>query len=191
ALNGLVQTLLRVTAPGVPDLYQGTELWDFSLVDPDNRRPVDFDARRALLARGMTCADLLATWRDGAIKQRLIADLLDLRRRRPVLFAEGSYSPLRADGPRGAHVLAFARQHGADAVIVMASRLPLRLQPDFNRPLIEPTLWQGTSIGLPQSLRSTRWRNVLRGEDPRPDAERLAMQDVLATLPVAVLETVP
>jgi len=189
AINSLAQALLRVTVPGVPDLYQGTELWDFSMVDPDNRRPVDFDVRQALLARGAACADLLASWRDGAIKQRLIADVLDLRRRRPALFAEGNYVPLRADGPGSAHVVGFVRQRGADALIVLVTRLPVRLQPDLEAPLIRPALWQGTFVSPPGSLRSAGWRNVLRGDDPRADGDRLMVQDVFASLPVAIFET--
>ncbi|TWT12862.1 malto-oligosyltrehalose synthase [Reyranella sp. CPCC 100927] len=188
ALNGLVQALLRVTVPGVPDLYQGTELWDFSMVDPDNRRPVDFNVRQAMLARDATCAELLATWHDGAVKQRLIADMLRLRQRRPVVFAEGSYSPLSAKGPCAAHVLGFARQHGTDTVIVLATRLPLRLQPSLERPLIDAALWQDTHVDLPGSLRTTRWRNVLTGSSLHAETNRLRLNDVLAALPMAVLE---
>lgn len=188
ALNGLAQALLRVTAPGVPDLYQGTELWDFSMVDPDNRLPVDFDIRQAMLARDAKCADLLATWRDGAIKQRLIADVLGLRQHRPKVFAEGGYHPLHATGPHAAHMLGFARQHGTDLVIVLVTRLPLRLQAVMEKPLVEPLAWQDTHVTLPDALRATRWRNVLGSGSLDPEANRLMLKDVFAALPVAVLE---
>ena len=101
AVNGLAQTLLKLTAPGVPDTYQGCELWDLSLVDPDNRRPVDYELRRAYLEQGADPAILLANWRDGRIKQRVVARTLALRRRHPDLFETGSYEPLAVTGALG------------------------------------------------------------------------------------------
>ena len=112
AVNGLAQTLLRLTVPGVPDFFQGTEFWDFSLVDPDNRRPVDFVVRTAALRGGATPAALLETWRDGRVKQAVIARTLALRREGADLFARGDYRPLEATGPLARHVLAFLRVHG-------------------------------------------------------------------------------
>ena len=111
AVNGLAQTLLKLTVPGVPDIYQGTEFWDFSLVDPDNRRPVDFARARPQARRGPP-EDLAQTWRDGRIKQALIARTLALRRSTPELFAEGSYEPLEVRGTFADHVIAFARRLG-------------------------------------------------------------------------------
>jgi len=119
AVNGLSQLVLKLTAPGVPDLYQGTEYWDFSLVDPDNRRPVDFAARRKSLGTtGIAAA--LASWRDGRIKQLVAHRLLALRRSRPELFATGSYEPIDA----GDRVVAFRRQQGSDELLVAVPRLP-------------------------------------------------------------------
>ena len=126
AVNGLAQCLLRLTVPGVPDLYQGAELWDFSLVDPDNRRPVDFAARAAGLSTEPLAA-LAARWRDGAVKQALIHRALDLRRRCPDLFAHGTYQPLRIEGPLADSAVAFARRHEEDWLLVVAPRLPTRL----------------------------------------------------------------
>ena len=126
AVNGLVQCLLRLTVPGVPDLYQGTEFWDFSLVDPDNRRPVDFAARAAALGEADLPA-LAAEWRNGGIKQALIAELLALRRRAPQLFAEGSYEPVAVEGEAAASMIAFVRRHGDHRLLVAAPRLPLGL----------------------------------------------------------------
>ena len=111
AVNGLAQTLLKLTVPGVPDIYQGTEFWDFSLVDPDNRRPVDFAARAAGLDAA-PLADLAAHWRDGRIKQAVIARTLALRRERPALFADGSYEPIAVRGEHADRVIAFARRLG-------------------------------------------------------------------------------
>jgi (1->4)-alpha-D-glucan 1-alpha-D-glucosylmutase len=118
ALNSLTQLVLRYTAPGVPDLYQGTEFWDFSLVDPDNRRPVDYAARIGALDGEADWPDLARGWRDGRIKLRLAAHLLALRAADPELFSEGSYHPLPVEGARKDHVLAFARRHGKRSAVV-------------------------------------------------------------------------
>jgi (1->4)-alpha-D-glucan 1-alpha-D-glucosylmutase len=121
AVNGLSQVVLKLTAPGVPDLYQGTEYWDFSLVDPDNRRPVDFAVRqRSLGETGVAAA--LASWRDGRLKQLVVQRLLALRRAKPELFASGSYESIDA----GDNVVAFRRQLGSDVLVVAVPRLPHR-----------------------------------------------------------------
>jgi (1->4)-alpha-D-glucan 1-alpha-D-glucosylmutase len=124
ALNSLAQLTLKATLPGVPDFYQGTELWDFSLVDPDNRRPVDFAARAASLERlrDPDWRDLVANWRDGRIKLAWTKELLALRAALPRVFAEGSYQPLQVQGPHADRVIAFARRHDRDAVIVAVGR---------------------------------------------------------------------
>ncbi|MGH7317080.1 MAG: malto-oligosyltrehalose synthase, partial [Candidatus Rokuibacteriota bacterium] len=138
AVNSLAQTLLKVAAPGIPDFYQGTELWDFSLVDPDNRRPVDFPRRRAMLdalraripaedARAADlsdlCAELIAHWPDGRLKLFLTHRALTLRRRWSRLFSAGDYRPLSPGGQHAEHVVALARLHGPDAVIIAVPRL--------------------------------------------------------------------
>ena len=122
AVNSLSQTVLRLTAPGIPDLYQSTEFWDFSLVDPDNRRPVDFAAREAALDADGSPPELLAHWRDGRVKQAILHRVLLLRARLPGLFTAGAYVPIKAEGPAADHVVAFARVHDGGAVIVAASR---------------------------------------------------------------------
>ena len=121
-LNGLVQLALRCTVPGMPDTYQGTEFWDFSLVDPDNRRPVDFVARRIALAQHLTLDLLAERWRDGRIKQAVLRKLLVLRRSEPALFASGSYEPLAITGARAENALAFLRRHQDKAVLVVVAR---------------------------------------------------------------------
>ncbi len=120
AVNGLVQALLRCTAPGIPDLYQGTEGWDFSLVDPDNRRPVDYVGRRTSLESPTAWPELLSDWRDGWVKQRVIATALSLRRRWPEVFAEGAYRPIEVQGRTPVKMIAFLRQAETRAVLVCA-----------------------------------------------------------------------
>jgi (1->4)-alpha-D-glucan 1-alpha-D-glucosylmutase len=173
-VNSLAQTLLKLTAPGVPDLYQGSELWDASLVDPDNRRPVDFRWRRRLLAslEGMTAAEVWSRQEEGLPKLWLIQRALELRRRRPQLFGvSAGYEPLRALGERRAHVVAFARGDGAIAV---APRLVLGLE----------TGWGDTRLPLPPGS----WRDVLCGAEHESGAIPLA--DLFARFPVALLEDV-
>jgi malto-oligosyltrehalose synthase len=147
AANGLVQCLLRLTVPGVPDLYQGAEFWDFSLVDPDNRRPVDFSTRALALA-DRELQTLTAGWRDGGLKQALIARLLSLRRRMPALFAEGSYVPVAVRGERAGSVIAFERRHDEQWLLVAAPRLPLRLLQDRDGIAIAPEAWRDTALDL-------------------------------------------
>ncbi|MBS7457333.1 malto-oligosyltrehalose synthase [Coralloluteibacterium stylophorae] len=184
ALSSLAQVVLRLTTPGVPDLYQGTEFWDFSMVDPDNRRPVDFDARERALAEAADDSELLSRWRDGRIKQRLVARLLDLRRRAPALFARGGYRPLAVAGAQAGHVIAFARERGDARVVVVVPRHPLALAEaagvHLERPALPQGLWGDTHVVLPGGART--WR-TLEGGTLQSDG-RLALQ---ATPPIAVL----
>ncbi len=171
-INSLAQTLLKLTAPGVPDFYQGTEIWDLSLVDPDNRRPVDYELRRRLLAdlqQGLTPEEILARMEEGLPKLWLIHQGLRLRRRNPEPFGpHGDYEPLRTAGPREDTVVAFTRR-GEVAVVV--PRLPLRLKGD----------WQGTTVELPAGA----WRNELTGEEAEGGERQAA--ELLARFPVALL----
>jgi (1->4)-alpha-D-glucan 1-alpha-D-glucosylmutase len=123
ALNSLSQITLKATIPGVPDFYQGTELWDFSLVDPDNRRPVDFTAREAILDAGATdMTALTESWTDGRLKLFWTQHLLDMRARHAKAFTDGDYRPLAVEGAHRFHVIAFARTHRSEAVVVIALR---------------------------------------------------------------------
>jgi (1->4)-alpha-D-glucan 1-alpha-D-glucosylmutase len=158
AVNGLAQTLLKLTAPGVPDIYQGTEVWDFSLVDPDNRRPVDF----ALRAAGLDASpieDLAKTWRDGRVKQALIHNALTLRRGRPDLFADGSYEPLPVTGKFADRVIAFARRLGPDAAITVVPRVAsaLLVQREIG---FRSDAWDDTTVMLP----SNKAKNIFDGQ---------------------------
>jgi (1->4)-alpha-D-glucan 1-alpha-D-glucosylmutase len=186
-VNVLAQQLLALTVPGVPDIYQGTELVDLSLVDPDNRRPVDFDRRRALLASlpGLTPEDLLARIDEGLPKLRVTRDALHLRRRRPACFGAGSsgaYTPLAVTGAEADHVVAFTR--GADVAVVVP-RLVLGLQarrPDIVPGAANPVadLWTDTAVALPPGT----WSDLVTGVTA-PDP---AVGELLGRFPVALLE---
>jgi (1->4)-alpha-D-glucan 1-alpha-D-glucosylmutase len=178
AVNGLAQTVLRLTTPGVPDLYQGCEFWDQSLVDPDNRRPVDFTAREAALAEDQPPAELLAQWRTGAVKQAIIARALALRKLEPDLFAHGTYQKLEAEGPASAHVLAFVRRHKDRLVVAAVTRLSAKNIGE--QPLLPAGFWTGTSVILPDG----RLRDVLNGGALEG---RVPVHDLFARLPVALL----
>jgi (1->4)-alpha-D-glucan 1-alpha-D-glucosylmutase len=188
AINSLSQTLLRTTCPGVPDLYQGTELWDFSLVDPDNRRPVDFDQRKAWLA-GTPPSEQLTHWRDGRVKLGIVHRALTLRAVSPALFLEGSYVPLTVTGSRAHHAIAFARQHGDAYAIVIATRLASSLMGETNDvPLADPAVWEDTAIALPPALAGRALFDCMSPAAPKADGTgRLYLRDALSALPVALL----
>ncbi len=188
ALNGLTQALLRLTSPGVPDLYQGTEFWDLSLVDPDNRRPVDMAARQQSLSAGAPAASLLAQWRDGRIKQSVIALVLQFRSRSPALFTQGSYIPLRTDGLFSGNIVAYARVLEGRTVIVVGTRLSAALLGSAEVPHVAPSAWSDTAVLLPRSLSGRRAKDVLSGADETLTSSRLLVSDILAALPVALLE---
>ncbi len=193
-LNGLTQTLLKLTLPGVPDIYQGCELWQLALVDPDNRRPVDFEARRALL-EGTGEGPLSGDWTGGGIKLDLIRRLLDLRARHPALFAEGTLDPLTVRGERRDHLVAFARQGGGQVLLVLAPRLVGRLAPEGPSLPPDPELWRGVTAELPRRLRAVRFRSVLDEREPVHETiirQRKEVPHILPALafrhaPVAVL----
>ncbi len=200
--NSLAQTLLKLAAPGVPDIYQGAEEWDLSLVDPDNRRPPDY-ARLATDLRGIRArleapdadlaalaASLLATKEDGRVKLYLIHRALDCRRRRAALFAEGAYVPLEGRGLRGEHVVAFGRAFGDDVAIAVAPRFLARLH--LAAPPLGASVWAATWLPLPTAWASRVFRNALTGEDVVPSTREgqagLPLDAALAVLPVALLE---
>jgi len=184
AVNGLAQCLLKLTVPGVPDIYQGTDLWDFSLVDPDNRRPVDF-AARAKVASAPLC-DLVQHWRDGRIKQALIRRVLSLRKRAPHLFAKGSYRPVEVEGALRESVVAFVRQAGDDWVLVVVPRLVSETISEEGGLAFHADAWSSTSLRLEGD---DAIHDVLRGCSmdlpSRPGLGRLWSE-----LPVALLSSV-
>jgi len=194
ALNSLSQVLLKITAPGVPDIYQGTELWDFSLVDPDNRRPVDFSRRQRMLqelqareAAGDPAlpGELLAAWRDGRVKLFLTYKALLIRQSSRELFAAGDYLPLEVAGPAREHVVAFARHRKDQWVIVAAGRFFARLTTPAHPPVGE-AVWQQTRLLLPAAAPGN-WREELGGRLIAGGTEGLPLAAVFAQLPVALL----
>jgi (1->4)-alpha-D-glucan 1-alpha-D-glucosylmutase len=190
AINGLTQEALHLTVPGVPDLYQGTEWWDFSMVDPDNRRPVDYVAREAALGRigdTLDARTLLQQWTAGHIKQAVVTKLLRLRAAKPALFARGDYTPLPVEGAQSAHVLAFMRRDGSDRVLVAVPLHAAELVGDARVPQVEPARWGDTSIVLPPGTASNAWTDVMTGQRRRSASRRLQVAELFADLPVAVL----
>ena len=186
ALNSLAQCLLKMTTPGVPDLYQGTELWDFSLVDPDNRRAVDFDQRQQLLAQARTPQQLLADWRDGALKQTLIASTLQVRAQQPELFARGEYLPLKVTGQHADHVIAFARHWQGRWAVIVVPRFTSRLIQNTAYPMISPSVWGDTAVELPFDGTSL----ILKGffdHSAVTKSKTLRVSDALDSFPVNLL----
>jgi maltooligosyltrehalose synthase len=145
AVNGLAQTLLKLTVPGVPDFYQGTEFWDFSLVDPDNRRPVDFAARIVALNE-LPLETLVPRWRDGRIKQALISRTLALRRACPAVFEDGSYEPLEVRGAFADRVVAFARRVHDQRLVVIVPRAASQLLRREDDILFDAAAWRDTYV---------------------------------------------
>ncbi len=202
--NSLSQTLLKITSPGVPDFYQGNELWDFSLVDPDNRRPVDFTLRKQLLnellqkeaAVGLleTVGELVATRNDGRIKLYLTCKALNFRRENRALFESGRYLPLTVGGVCTEHVCAFERSLEGSSIIVVAPRFCSRLIAENDGLPLGSDVWRDTRIILPPDSAARSYRNLFTGEVLRFDQEEgplsLAIQDILSVFPVALLEQI-
>ena len=180
AVNSLTQTVLKLTCPGVPDFYQGSELWDFSLVDPDNRRPVDYALRQRRLD-GLEQAsprELLEHWQDGRVKMFAIQRLLALRRERAALFAGGTYTGIAASGAWADSVVAFERRSGDAALLVI---VPRHTAPIGFPPIGEA--WADTHLIPP--VAGLRWRDVFTRREHAGDA--LPLAELFAELPFAVL----
>jgi len=196
AINSLAQRLLTVTAPGNPDLYQGTEMWDFSLVDPDNRRNVDFVLRGRLLAEldrraeagdlVRLCTEMLGNFEDGRIKLWTTTQALRHRRERKTLFHAGEYAPIEATGPKREHVLAFSREHNGRIAIVAVPRLSYTLAGgELCAPLGE--LWETTELPAPPQAPEFL-ENIFTAEKIKVTPERtLLCREVFAHFPVALL----
>jgi (1->4)-alpha-D-glucan 1-alpha-D-glucosylmutase len=191
AINSLAQTLLRLTIPGMPDTYRGSELWDFSLVDPDNRRPVDYALRRQLLELGERVAqatrdpdtrraalgELAEGWKDAREKLYLVRAVLTYRREHPQLFQKGSYTGLAASGEHADRVCAFVRVAGDESAIVIVPRLLARIWSAEGRPA-----WGDTTITLPAG----NYRSLLSGATVEGGVA-LPLESLLSELPVALL----
>jgi (1->4)-alpha-D-glucan 1-alpha-D-glucosylmutase len=200
--NGLSQTLLKLTVPGIPDIYQGNELWAFNLVDPDNRRPVDYEqglnTLQALIGRCESGTDLKGLMQellhgieDGRAKLYLTWKTLQLRRKHAQLFNDGDYLALATEGPRADHLCAFARRLGEREVIVVAARWFARLLGDEHALPIGRELWAETLIDAPTETEAKSYLDVLSNEHrtPIPHEERMVFHaaDLLGAFPLALL----
>jgi (1->4)-alpha-D-glucan 1-alpha-D-glucosylmutase len=181
AINSLAQTAIKLTAPGVPDIYQGTEIWDDSLVDPDNRRPIDYARRREMLAQieKVPANELMQCWPNGRIKMRLTQRLLRLRREDSELFREGNYESLNFGGAFANCAIGFVRRHGDRAIIVVVPRLSSRVgfPPIGDR-------WQDTHVVLPSGLLNLR--DVFCDRELRAENSQLQLAEAMSHVPFAV-----
>jgi len=194
--NSLSQMLIRLTAPGVPDVYQGNEMWEFNLVDPDNRRAVDYGARRRALqqiqvmasdSRLASLAEALATHpEDGCIKMYLLWRSLELRNRSPELFSEGTYVSLNVTGKKSKHLIAFMRQLGALSVVVAVPRLCCHLTRGELRLPVADKIWGDCEIQLPDGA-PLCYRDAFTGTEQHSTDGRLSVANVFARLPFALL----
>ncbi len=200
--NGLSQLLLKLTAPGVPDCYQGSELWDLTLVDPDNRRPVDFALRSEMLGQlNAACVQnhddrvelvrgLMDMWTDGRIKLYLLHTVLRHRRANPQLYLEGDYVPLDCEGTSRSHVCAYARMHHDQAVVVVVPRLLVELSAAPGAP--GGAVWQDTQMTVPSWKPGSVYLNLLTGERletiAQGEKQVLSLAQIFKHCPVALLE---
>ena len=184
AINSLAQTAIKLTAPGVPDIYQGTEIWDDSLVDPDNRRPIDYARRREMLTQieNVPANELMQCWPDGRIKMRLTQRLLHLRRENPELFREGIYEPINFGGAFADCAIGFVRRDRDRAIIVIVPRLSSRVgfPPIGDR-------WQDTHVVLPAGI--SNLRDVFSDRKVRVENSQLRLAVAMSQLPFAVLQS--
>jgi (1->4)-alpha-D-glucan 1-alpha-D-glucosylmutase len=215
--NSIARTLVQFTAPGTPDLYQGDELWNFALVDPDNRRPVDYETRQILLdeiitgveadddARRVLIRNLVKSPEDGCIKLHVVRSALAARREHPELFSCGQYIPLAADGPAKNHLFAFARvahkqvnssassspatnDQPPHAAIVVVPRLTTTLVSESALAPLGAEAWSDTVIQLPDQLSDRKWTCALTREQLQSSADgKLSVPDALRSFPVALL----
>lgn len=199
--NSLSQTLLKITSPGVPDFYQGSELWDLSLVDPDNRRPVDYSLRRKLLQElkkrfaqknfAESLSELLFTDKVGSAKLCLIWLALNFRKEQRDVFDCGDYVPLSAHGEKHEHVCAFARIYNGRTIVVVVPRLVFGLTEGNESQPLGDEVWGETTVNLPAACACGRWQNVLTQESvmhsDRDGGAWLEIGHVLKSFPVALL----
>ncbi|HWH50431.1 MAG TPA: malto-oligosyltrehalose synthase [Gemmatimonadaceae bacterium] len=189
AFTSLARIAIHLTAPGTPDIYQGDELWNFTLVDPDNRRDVDYDARATAMAEIDALRDKLSRGDpvdpfDGRLKLLVTRELLELRRREPASFIDGGYTPLAGHGLRAGHVVAFARRAGEHCVVTIASRLVDAL-PEANM----CGWWGDTTVELPPTCVGRAWRSQIGRFDVEVEQGAVKLGSLLRALPLAVLAT--
>jgi (1->4)-alpha-D-glucan 1-alpha-D-glucosylmutase len=193
-LNSLSMVAVKYTSPGVPDCYQGNETWDFSLVDPDNRRPVDYELRRRLLDEiaafepaDARIAEIFARLPDGRAKLFVTHRLLQLRKEREELFLRGTYTGLRTTGLRSRNLVAYARRHSRQACITIVPRLMAAFDLAPPRLPCGAQAWDDTRVELPFLEEGAVLRDAISGRDHTVRDGGLALSEVLATATVAVL----
>lgn len=194
--NSLSQTMLKMTSPGVPDCYQGTEIWDFSLVDPDNRRAVDFDRRKRMLEEIKSACNrdrfrlidkIIASPEDGRVKMLLVWSVLNARREQPTLFESGDYVPALVEGVYADHVVAFVRAVESQYAVVVAPRFLTALVGPGEQPLGDE-VWKDTRTRLPRG-RNGECKDIITGENVRLSDEP-SVGSILRRFPVALLLSV-
>ena len=199
--NALSQVVLKIGCPGTPDFYQGTEIWDFTLVDPDNRQPVDYDhihdVARTLPADGTAATEtdlqrLLDSYEDGRIKFYVTRTLLNYRKAHPALFQQGAYEPLETSGVNRHHLCAFQRTWKTDSAIVVVPRLIHGIIPDSTVPALGRDAWSDTRVILPNGSRTAHYRHVLTNQQlsarEHEGTAVLAVSEIFQQFPVAMME---
>jgi (1->4)-alpha-D-glucan 1-alpha-D-glucosylmutase len=184
AINSLTQTLLKLTSPGVPDIYQGNEIWDYSLVDPDNRRAVDYNRRREMLEKLATVnpGELMHTWADGRIKMFLTHRVLRFRCEHADLFQRGEYLPLRASGTFAECCVSFGRRLANKWIVVIAPRMSSRVGfPPVGAP------WEDTAIELPETFSLAQAHDLFTCHPAPLHNREVKLAEMLSILPFAVI----
>jgi (1->4)-alpha-D-glucan 1-alpha-D-glucosylmutase len=184
AINSLTQTLLKLTCPGVPDIYQGNEIWDYSLVDPDNRRPIDYNLRRQMLdvLTSATADELMRAWPDGRIKLFLTQRVLRFRRENADLFQRGEYLPLHTSGTFAECCLSFARRLADKWIVVIAPRLSARIGfPPVGK------LWKDTTIEFPETVPLKRVHDLFTCHPLSLRDRKAKLADALSILPFGII----
>jgi (1->4)-alpha-D-glucan 1-alpha-D-glucosylmutase len=200
--NSLSQTILKITSPGVPDFYQGTELWDFSLVDPDNRRPVDYSVRINALEEikkgererplSAFARELAVQRENGYVKLFLAYKALNYRKAHRDLFERGEYLPIGVKGERSRHICAFARKSETATLVVVAPRFFSRLIQKQDELPVGKTVWADMFLSVPFEAAGVSYRNIFTGEIVSSwkygDATAFSVSEILANFPVALIE---
>jgi (1->4)-alpha-D-glucan 1-alpha-D-glucosylmutase len=204
--NALSQAVLKMTCPGIPDFYQGTEVWDFTLVDPDNRKPIDYDLRRSMLEKLMGAMKmgqsdqasfaraLLENWRDGSVKLYVTFRALNYRRENHQLFMEGAYIPVMGDGNLKEHVCAFVRKKEEKVVLVIVPRFLSHLLNNMNDMPLGKQIWGESRIVIPDEVPGNQFQNIFTGKTiqgvDQNGQKGLPLSEIFAHFPVAMLEKV-
>lgn len=188
-LNSLSQLILKMSSPGIVDVYQGNELWDFSLVDPDNRRAVDYATRKLQIENRQDFNTIKLNPHDGRIKLYITKQLLELRRKFPQIFTEGAYIPLTIEGPFQDSVIAFARHVSNKTLIILVTRFFTSFMEDFQS-YKNKNLWEDNFFMIPSELSHTNYRDIFTGKNYVFSTLKLSLKEPFENFPLAVLESI-